>query len=69
MINIQRRARVKKTTFSAKLEVVHNRWDHLIFAMTIKATIVKDEGMKKLLKSINMVNREVKDWILRKYLK
>ena len=69
MINIQRRARVKKITFCAKLEVVHNRWDHLIFAMTMKATIVKDEGMKKLLKSINMVNREVRDFLLRKYLK
>jgi hypothetical protein len=67
MINIQQKARTKKIAFNAKLEVVNNRWNHLIFSLSLKATLSKDEGMRKLLQSINMVNRDVKDFLLRKY--
>lgn len=69
MVEIQRKARVKKITFLAKLEVVNNRWDHLIFMLTLKASMSKDEGMKKILKSINMVKRDVRDYLLHRYTK
>lgn len=49
---IQKRMRDKTTTKDAKVEVINNMWDQILYRLANKAIKQNDAGMKFLLKQI-----------------
>jgi hypothetical protein len=52
---IQRRIKDKLKTLQAKVDVVRQYWDQCLFSWLKKASLLGDEGMKKLLNRIMLV--------------
>ena len=66
---IQQRIRLQLTTRYFKVEVLQNYWDKLLGEIHLKASQLKDKQMLKVCGAIIMVNSEIRNSILKEFIK
>ena len=65
---IQRKFRAQTSSRAAKIDVLHNFWNHLLFDINMKAIKRKDTRIMELCKLIMRVPHSVKYEILKKFV-